>query len=57
MLKGRTYVKCSYHTQNKKKERKSQEETLGAKGYVYGIHCGNDFINVQLSSKSSSCMH
>ena len=35
---------------------REQEETFGVDGYVYGIDYGNNFMNVYLSPKSSSCI-
>lgn len=36
--------------------KREQEETFGVDGYVYGIDYGNNFMNVYLSPKSSSCI-
>ena len=39
------------------KKLRGREETLGGDGYVYGINCGDVFMDVYVYANSSSCIH
>ena len=36
---------------------KKFKKWIGGDGYAYGLHCGNSFIGIYLSTNSLSCIH